>query len=39
MSRGYAYLPISASGLLIFGFALEHVFADLRAREVSSLWN
>jgi TRAP-type C4-dicarboxylate transport system permease small subunit len=39
LSRGYAYLPISASGLLIFGFALEHVFADLRAREVSSLWN
>jgi hypothetical protein len=32
-------VPIPAAGLLIFGFALEHVVADLRAREVSKLWN
>jgi TRAP-type C4-dicarboxylate transport system permease small subunit len=39
LSRGYAYLPIAASGILIFGFALEHVVADIRATELRSLWN
>ena len=39
LSRGYAYVPIPISGLLIFGFALEHVIADLRGKEVSQLWN
>ncbi|MDH3265451.1 MAG: TRAP transporter small permease [Gammaproteobacteria bacterium] len=39
LSRGVAYIPISAAGVLIFGFALEHVVADLRAVEVSKLWN
>ena len=39
LSRGFAYVPIAAAGVLIFGFALEHVIADLRAREVSKLWN
>lgn len=39
LSRGFAYVPIPAAGLLIFGFALEHVIADLRKREVSQLWN
>ena len=39
LSRGYAYVPIPIAGLLIFGFALEHVVADIRGREVSKLWN
>jgi TRAP-type C4-dicarboxylate transport system permease small subunit len=39
LSRGYAYVPIPLSGALIFIFALEHVIADLRGREVPSLWN
>jgi TRAP-type C4-dicarboxylate transport system permease small subunit len=39
LSRGFAYIPIPAAGALIFGFALEHVIADLRGREVSKLWN
>lgn len=39
LSRGYAYVPIPISGLLIFGFALEHVIADIHGKEVSQLWN
>lgn len=39
LSRGFAYVPITAAGLLIFGFALEHIIADLREREVRKLWN
>ena len=39
LSRGIAYIPIAASGVLIFGFALEHVIADIREREVTKLWN
>lgn len=39
LSRGFAYVPIAAAGILIFGFALEHVIADVRAREVDKLWN
>jgi TRAP-type C4-dicarboxylate transport system permease small subunit len=39
LSRGYAYVPIPIAGALIFGFALEHVIADAREREVTKLWN
>ena len=39
ISRGWAYLPIALAGLLITGFALEHVAADVRGREVEKLWN
>ena len=39
LSRGIAYIPIPISGLLILGFSIEHVIADIRAREVSKLWN
>jgi TRAP-type C4-dicarboxylate transport system permease small subunit len=39
LSRGYAYVPIPISGLLIFGFALEHVINDIRGQEVRQLWN
>lgn len=39
LSRGYAYVPIPIAGALIFSFALEHVIADAREREVSQLWN
>jgi len=39
LSRGYAYVPIPVAGALIFGFALEHVIAEIRSREVSQLWN
>lgn len=39
LPRGIAYIPISAAGVLIFGFALEHVIADIGEREVTKLWN
>ena len=39
LSRAYAYVPIPISGLLIFFFALEHMIADVRDKEVSELWN
>jgi len=39
ISRGYAYIPISISGLLIAGFAIEQMIAELRASEVEKLWN
>lgn len=39
LSRGFAYVPIAAAGVLIFGFSLEHVIAEIRAREVTKLWN
>lgn len=39
ISRGYAYIPIPISGLLIAGFALEQLVAELRGTEVKKLWN
>lgn len=39
ISRGWAYVPIPAAGLLIFGYSLEHIIAALRGREVRQLWN
>lgn len=39
ISRGYAYLPIPLSGVLIVGFAIEQIVAELRAIEVNKLWN
>lgn len=39
VSRGFAYLPMAISGVLIAGFALEHIAADLRARKVDESWN
>ncbi len=39
VSRGYAYIPISISGVLITGFAIEHFIAELRSTEVKKLWN
>ena len=39
ISRGYAYIPISISGVLITGFAIEQLIADLRSTEVSKSWN
>ncbi len=39
ISRGYAYVPIAVSGLLIAGFAIEQIVAELRASEVNKLWN
>ena len=39
ISRGYAYIPIALSGVLITGFAIEQLVADLRSTEVSKLWN
>lgn len=39
ISRGYAYLPIPLSGLLIAGFSIEHIVAELRSSEVQKLWN
>ena len=39
ISRGYAYLPIALSGILITGFAIEQLIAELRSTEVEKLWN
>ncbi len=39
ISRGYAYLPIAISGVLITGFAIEQLIAELRSTEVKKLWN
>lgn len=39
ISRGYAYVPIALSGLLIAGFSLEQFIAELRSTEVRKLWN
>ncbi|MFK7956904.1 MAG: TRAP transporter small permease [Lysobacterales bacterium] len=39
ISRGYAYMPIAISGVLITGFAIEQLIAELRSSEVKKLWN
>lgn len=39
ISRGYAYAPIAISGVMITGFAIEQLIAELRSTEVSKLWN
>lgn len=39
ISRGYAYIPIPISGVLIVGFALEQIVAEVRSTEVKKLWN
>jgi TRAP-type C4-dicarboxylate transport system permease small subunit len=39
ISRGYAYVPIALSGVLITGFAIEQLIAELRSTEVKKLWN
>ena len=39
ISRGYAYVPIALSGVLITGFSIEQLIAELRSTEVKKLWN
>jgi len=39
LSRGYAYIPIAISGVLMTGFAIEQLIAELRSTEVTKLWN
>ncbi len=39
ISRGYAYVPIAISGILIAGFAAEQLVTELRSSEVTKLWN
>lgn len=39
ISRGYAYAPIALSGIMITGFAIEQLVAELRSTEVLKLWN
>lgn len=39
ISRGYAYIPIALSGVLITGFAIEQLVAELRSTEVTKKWN
>ncbi|MEM9386916.1 MAG: TRAP transporter small permease [Pseudomonadota bacterium] len=39
ISRGFAYVPIVLSGVLIIGFAIEQLIADLRATEVPKAWS
>lgn len=39
LSRGLAYVPLAASGALIVFFALEHLVATWRGREVEPQWS
>ena len=39
ISRGYAYVPIALSGVLITGFAIEQFIAELRSTEIEKQWN
>lgn len=39
ISRGYAYVPIAISGVMITGFAFEQLFAEPRSIEVEKQWN
>ncbi|MEM8490777.1 MAG: TRAP transporter small permease [Pseudomonadota bacterium] len=39
VSRGFAYVPIALSGVLIAGFAIEQFVAQVRSEEVRKLWN
>ena len=39
LPRGMAYIPLPLSGLLILGFAVERIVAEVRGREVSKVWN
>ena len=39
ISRGYAYVPIAISGVLIAGFGVEQLVAESRSSEVDSVWN
>lgn len=39
LSRGYAYVPIALSGVMITGFAIEQLVAEIRSKEVPPLWN
>ena len=39
ISRGYAYVPIALSGVLITGFSIEQLVAEIRSKEVPKLWN
>lgn len=39
LSRGFAYIPIALSGILMTGFAIEQLIAELQRTEVNKLWN
>ncbi|MEL7312180.1 MAG: TRAP transporter small permease [Pseudomonadota bacterium] len=39
VSRGFAYLPIALSGVMITGFATEQLIAEIRSKEVTQQWN
>ena len=39
LPRGFAYIPIVGSGILIAFFSLEHVLTELQGREVKPLWS
>ncbi|MEL7022241.1 MAG: TRAP transporter small permease [Pseudomonadota bacterium] len=39
ISRGFAYIPIAVSGVMITGFAIEQLVAEIRAKEVTPQWN
>lgn len=39
LPRGVAYIPIPLSGLLIIGFSLERIAAEVRNREVAGTWS
>lgn len=39
LPRGVAYIPIPLAGVLILGFAIEHVLAESRNEKVPRLWS
>ncbi|MEX2126351.1 MAG: TRAP transporter small permease [Woeseia sp.] len=39
LPRGVAYIPVPISGVLILGFAIERIVAEVRNQEVSKAWN
>ncbi len=39
ISRGWAYVPMPVSGVLVFFFAVEHGIHELRGSEVPPQWN
>jgi TRAP-type C4-dicarboxylate transport system permease small subunit len=39
LPRGVAYMPIPLAGVLIFGFSIENIVADLHGREINPSWS
>ncbi len=39
ISRGWAYVPMPLSGVLVVFYSLEHIAHELKGSEVPALWN